>query len=923
MNASTAFIGRSRELAAVRGLLDRVREGRAGGLFVVGEPGVGKSRLLLEAERLAGEEGVRVARAGCLPLTTPLPLDPVLDMLRSLGLPIGARLRGSPREMFWTVLEQLEQASVSGPVLLCLDDVQWSDAGTIDLVHYCLARFRDLPIAWLLAGRFGRLQLRVIHRLEREGLLERASLETLNAGETRELAEALLGQQAVTDEIARVLYARTGGNVFLCLELLRALSSAETDVLVASDAENGAIARLVPASVSDAIEERVERLAPSARAALEWAAVLPEPFTFGELVTVAGHVAGSAPEVLADAGFLIRGEDGCWRFLHSLIRDAVYGRLAEAERVRRHGIVADALAGGPPERVAPQLEHARRWREAADAYVRLGQSALASGHGEDAARLFGQAERLADADRDEALMRTALAGRVLALVHAGATDQARQLAGVLRSQLRAKADPDEYLGFLGRYATTLLLVHDATDVDTAREVLAEAEPLMAHAEPRVVADVLTARAWVSLRLGNVTEALPDAEAAAELVHDGDDPAQQARVLNSLGLAVGMGRSAAEGSAILERAAIHARDADVPAEAVRAYTNLSFMDGLAGDLRTELVHIRLGLAVEGGPAAITALLHSNLGWVEAQLGHLDTALAHELAAMRIAARGGPVTRARVACALAFVHLWRGELPAVHRLIDAYKLDSGSATDMRASELWGRVLEDEDEYAAALKRYELGAQLDDPIAINCELGAARTAVALGDLPRARAALGRMREQATRWPAGEAMHEEAQAWVALADGRHGDALAHFQAAASQSAGAYDSGRLRLQAAFLARDREAVKDTIDTLERMGAMHAADRGRAVARDLGIRVGRRKAAAGALTPREQEVAQLVAAGQTNAEIATSLYLSPRTVEHHISNILTKLGYRSRVQIAADAAAGRLSGAQTEPTSEATDEVNPD
>jgi DNA-binding NarL/FixJ family response regulator len=75
-----------------------------------------------------------------------------------------------------------------------------------------------------------------------------------------------------------------------------------------------------------------------------------------------------------------------------------------------------------------------------------------------------------------------------------------------------------------------------------------------------------------------------------------------------------------------------------------------------------------------------------------------------------------------------------------------------------------------------------------------------------------------------------------------------------------------------------------------------------------MRPGRHRRRGGVLTAREEEIAQLVAAGQTNPEIAAELYLSPRTVERHIGNILTKLGYRSRVQIAAEAAAGRLPGA---------------
>jgi len=908
--AASVFIGRSAELQRVAELLDSACRGRAGGLFILGDAGVGKSRLVAEAQRLALERGVRVARAACLRLTTPLPLDPVLDLLRSLGQPVGFAAGDSPREAFWTVLGHLEQASVPGPLLLCLDDVQWSDAATIDLVHYCQARLSDLPLAWLLAARSGRSQARVVHRLEREGLLERLQLQTLSGQETRELAAATLGKSELSDEILDVLYTRTGGNAFLYLELLRALSAAGADARASAAAEPSAIDALVPATVRDAIEERADRLSPSARAALEWAALLPEPFGFEELQAVGGPAAGTAPEELADAGFLVAEADGRWSFLHSLIRDAVYKRLPEAELVRRHGIVAEAVAGGPLERLAPQLEHARRWVDAASAYLRLGDSALISGQGEDAAWLFEQSERLAGVGGDQSLRRRAWAGRVLSLVRAGACEEARRAAAALRSELRAKAEPDEHLAFLSRYATTLMLVHDAVDIETARDALAEAEPFIALAEPAVLADVLATRAWISLRLGEASRGLVDAEAAAALVQAGDHPALEARVLNALGLAVGMARSAVEGLTILERAVVLAVEADLPTEASRAYVNLSFLDALSGDTRGELNHIRLGLAVEGAPASISALLHSNLGFAEGQLGNLDTALAHELAALRVAAHGGPLTRARVACGLAFVHLWRGELAAVRRLLDSYELPSGCTKDTRASELWGLLLEEEGAPVEALEHYRHGTALDDPISVNCELGVARTATALGDPRTAGIALIRLDELVARWPVGESMRAEARGWIALGEGRAGDATEHFRAAARLSSRAYDAVRLRLEAARLGADREELRSAIDTFEQMGAIHAADRGRAIARSLGLRLGRRRAAVGTLSPREQEVAQLVAVGQTNAEIAGALYLSPRTVERHVGNILTKLGYRSRVQIASEVAAGRLPGARS-------------
>src|SRR5207237_1422239 len=104
-------------------VLEQAAQGRAGGLFILGEAGVGKSRLLAEARRLAAARGLRVASAACLPLTTPFPLDPMLDLLRSLGQPLGLAVAGSHGEVFGTAVEQLEQASVPGPLLLCLDDM--------------------------------------------------------------------------------------------------------------------------------------------------------------------------------------------------------------------------------------------------------------------------------------------------------------------------------------------------------------------------------------------------------------------------------------------------------------------------------------------------------------------------------------------------------------------------------------------------------------------------------------------------------------------------------------------------------------------------------------------------------------------------------------------------------------------------------
>jgi DNA-binding CsgD family transcriptional regulator len=904
MSGDGVLVGRADELARIEELLARARQGRAGGLFVLGEAGVGKSRVLAEARRLADEEGLRVASAACLPMTTPFPLDPVLDLLRSVGQPLGFAVPGSHGELFWTAVEQLELASVAGPLLLCLDDVHWSDAATIEFVHYCLARLSDLPIAWLLAARSERSPARVMHRLEREGLLTGIELGALTEAETRLLAQAVLGTSDISDDVVDALYQRTDGIPFLCVELIRSLADARNE----RARTPAGVDALVPATVADAIEDRVERLSSPARAALDWALFLPVPFSLQELESVAGSGTGDASEELADAGFLVGDEGGGWSFVHAIIRDAVYRRLPEGERVRRHGVVADALADGSTERLAPQLEYARRWLEAADAYLKLGESALASGEGKDAATLFERAEQLAKAGEDEWRGRQARIGRVLALVHAGAAEEARGAADAVRSELRVNGEPTERLEFLSRYAVALLLVVVAFDVEQAKEVLEEAEPLMAEAEGAPLAEALIARAWLLLRAGEPTQAVTTAEAAAELAHEIGDVALQTRVLNALGLAIGMARNAKAGIEILERAAELATEAHLPRDAARAYANLSYLDALTGDSAAMRTHTSLGLAIRGAADAAVSTLRVNLGFAEADEGNLNGALAHELAAHRLAARTGPWNQRRTSCSVAYMHVWRGELAAARRLLETNGLEPGSTLEARSAEIWGMLLEEEEEPAVALEHYRKGAALDDPVALNCVAGVARTAIASGDLTQAQAALARIGSLVDRWPLGEWMRDETRGWVAQAEERRDEAIRHFQAAAERCSRAYDKARLDLEVARLTGDREQLRAVIEEFEQMGAARAADRARSLARSLGMRPGRRRMQAGGLSAREQEVAQLIAAGQTNAEIAAALYLSPRTVERHVGNILSKLGYRSRIQIAAEAAAGRLPGA---------------
>jgi DNA-binding CsgD family transcriptional regulator len=901
-------VGRAEEIARIGELIARAQTGAGGGgILILGPAGVGKTRLLAEAMKLGRDRVMHVGTATCLPLTTTLPFDPVLELLRSLGQPTRASARGTPRELFGEVVGQLESASLAGPLVLCVDDLQWSDAGSVDLVYHCLARLRDVPIAWVLGARSGARTTVLLRRLEREGLVERIELEPLSATQTSTLAELVLGDVNVSAELAELLFERTRGNPFLCVELLRAASGA-----IRQEASGDGVASveaIVPASVRDSIEDRALRLSAPARAALLWGAVLPEPFGFDELVAVAGEGAIAALDELEEAGFFVVESGQQWRFEHAIVRDAVYEGLPEHERVSRHRRVADAIVGGPPERLAPQLVRGHRWEEAARGFLTLAQASLDRGQGEDAVRLYIQASELAARSAPyerQQLEHQAMAGTVLGLLRRGDVAGARAQAGLLSARLRACASKEEQLSFLVSYA--LALFDDLADIEGAGDVLAEAELLLDHAGPEVAARAHAVKAFVAVQSGRPQEGWADAIKAAELTDPSNDAALRVRARDALGLVTGMTRSAREAIGILEDALADARHADLVVEQGRLCLHLSYFAEKVGDYAGSEAYARMGMELQGLNASIRARLEGNLGLSRAAQGDLDGALAYCLAALRVAARVGPQTEARASVTLAEVHLWRGEAASARRLLEGHRAVPGSVEEHRSQEMWGRVLEMEGSLPEALSSFKAaGSAADDPISLWSMAGVARTAVGAGDLRSAYDALEGIEKLRDRWLISGWLADETRGWIAHGEGRDSDAAALLLAAAQACPELQPATRLRLEAARLAGDRDGVLAAISAFEEMGAIGHADRARALARQLGMRPGRRQDRSGVLSAREREVAQLVAAGQTNAEIATALYVSPRTIERHVGNILTKLGYRSRVQLAADAAAGRLPG----------------
>ena len=922
------LVGRDGELDLLAGLVGQAGRWRGGAVLVVGEAGIGKSALVAASQSLARSAGMLALGVCCLPTGESLPLDPIWSLLRQLsrlGTPVPAPPppAASQEVVAGALFDALEHVAGTAPLLVGLDDLHWASAVARQVLHSAIVRLGDLPIAWVLAGRPTPEVEALARRLLRAG----AGLRRLAPLEPEEVAllfEHLTGRRVEAGEAER-LQRRTGGNPLLCSLLARpstvpSVPPAEAPAgqfPAAAWGEQGAD-RL---GMGEILADWLDHLDPGVVAALRAACVLPEELDEAWLTSLVA----STPAVGADlagleaSGLIARSGGATWRFRHPLIREALYGSLPATERARRHAEAASVLseAGAPAHLLAPQLSGAGRHGEAARAYLELGDTIYSRGGGEDAIDPYRHAEELSALAGDLATCRLARAGLSLALLRAGRREQAAAAGEQLLEELSAAGEAALHLRVCSRLG--LAMWDEASDLDSARRLLDRAlrQPgpdrqdrpgYGPDLEPGALAEAELAEAVVLDRSGEALRALGHARAALSQAEAAGDRLLSLRTRNRIGLMLGETASCSEGISVLEGVAREAEATGLGAEAALAALNLSYLSEVAGDVEAFARHASWGLELPHVPPSIASMLHGNVSFALMNQGDLDGALAHQLTARSLAARAGPLTETRVVIGLAHVHLRRGDLVLAGRLLDGCEVPAGSFEQRRLLEARGLLLEEGERPAEARHCYDQVASAPDhPGAAWCLAGVVRTSVALGEEAAAARAVAGLATFADRWPGARWLHMASKGWLAVSeDGRPGGVQLLAEAAAASSE-AFERQRLLLEAARRSCDPAGVLACVHAYEEMGARRAADRARHLARRLGARVGHRRADVGLLTRREHEIALLAASGQRNDEIASLLYLSERTVERHMSNVLAKLGLRSRVQLAALVAAGKLPG----------------
>jgi len=453
---------RDNELVSLREQFALLRTGVGTIWLIEAGAGLGKSRLLAEVVSTAREAGFAVGHGVAEPADATVQVAALMEALFGGSTPLLERnalgdLHSSPEQRYWLLQDiqtLLEQAAPRRPVVICLDDLQWADSGTIAAVRSLPSRLASLPVGWVLAFRPAETDSdlgRAVTTLLRYGA-KKTSLQPLDAGAVAAVVVDVLG--ARPDDALLTLAEGVQGNPFLLTELLSGLRE---ERLVEVD---GGRARLVevrlPRRVRDTMRRRLARMSPAARKVAAVAASMGRRFTVSDLAAVLGVAASTLLDGIVELAsseiFVESGES--LRFTHDLVREAVRASQPSSAVHALDRQVASALlaAGALPVEVATRLAaSAARGDEVAVSTLMKASDALG---GTDPGQAADLARRALDLTAERHPLRGPLVARIAVLLHAASrSEEATAFADrALHETLPAEQEAEVRLSIAGMFA---------------------------------------------------------------------------------------------------------------------------------------------------------------------------------------------------------------------------------------------------------------------------------------------------------------------------------------------------------------------------------------------------------------------------------------------------------------------------------------
>ncbi len=927
------LLERDGELASIAAVLADAGRGEGRLLVVEGPAGIGKTRLLETARGLAADGGLVVlhARAG------ELEGDYAFGVVRQLLEPVLAGAGADGREellsgaaglaaavlgdapagpaagdpghaalhgLYWLVVNLSERA----PLLVAVDDLQWSDGPSLRFLHHLVRRLDGLPVAVVGCRRSGEEgtspELLDALLLEAELVRPRA----LSGDAVEALVRGRLGDAAPA-ELCGACLESSRGNPFLLRELLWELADGGRD---AGEIDPDGVRALGPARIATSVRLRLGRLGPDARALARALAVLGESAPLPVAAAMAGvepDRAASLVDALTGLGVLAPGPP--LGFTHPIVRTSLYRDIPAADREALHRRAAALLAGDPEQAAVHLLATEPAGDPAtAETLAAAGRAAQARGATESAL----------------AILRRALAEPPAPSVRARVTEDLA-LGAHLQGQPDALALLEEALALApdpvarARVAASLALRLRYAERDSARADAVLEDALRDDPGDPVLREVIEATLLDGFG-GRGASGERRREARARV---GAAPDDEVRMLLAAVAAdrVLSGGTASEAADLAGRALGDGELVDLCVAMSLAFAHMAAIVLIWAERYTAAERALEG-TVRGFRArgALVPAYNAEVwrGMIRHRRGDLAAAEAHTRPSLEEPAVATWTIPLVVAAAvMAEVLLERGRPDEARAAVDAmdavgHDADAAPTQHLRAAR--ARVLAAEGRHREALAELDGCARVERDLGLTTGLcpvawrsQAALSHAALGEDTEARRLAAEEVDLARRFGAPGALGIALRAHALVHGGDEGTLREAVAALAGSEARLEHARALIDLGAALRRDgrrtdaRAVLAEGTDLANRCGATVLVERGREELRLAGARP-RRLAQAGrdGLTPAELRVAEAAAAGGTNKEIAQALFVTRRTVEIHLSNAYRKLGIEGREDLA-----GALSG----------------
>ena len=822
----------------------------------------------------------------------PPPQATALRAALGLAAPGASPVGALPERAVVAVLRGLAR----GGVVVAVDDEQWVDADTRRLLEVAAARLSGAPVRWLVAVRSGHVGRGLALVLEHElgPRLTRVDLAGLGDAPVSELIMTRFPGQWSPGLLRRVV-TLAAGNPYTAVEVAR-----ET---VARGGRDGQAARL-PSALAGSLRSRLARLTPQALAVVQAAALAGTP-TRALLRTLAGGSAEEGVDEALEADVLwAAAPDPVLRFSHPLLREAAEGMLTGPQRRRLHRAIGAGLddpheaawhlacgADEPDEVLAQRVDRAVRDASARGAPAR-------------AAALARAAVGLTpDPDSDQEWHR-----RIVWLERldaAGEYEQVRRLGDKWAPQVPATL----------RGQLTAVRAHVQTDFEAASALLAEAFQELTGRDPARAAQVgMQMAVTLGGLLGRLADARAYTAAAVTQARAAADPVILRGALAADGRLAAIAGDADAGERL--RAAVQLpgfTDTPFPYDAPeRALAMWHLWRGELGPAR-HLLQAVITAAERHGSDESAEGARIYLVDVEWRAGNWDAAAAYAAAAARWCRESGYGQQGPPAYVVSLVEAGRGDLEHARTLaadgVQAAEAQQDWVFAAHCRWVIGQIELSVDDPAAALRWLE-------PIADILQrrgIGEPGVHPFIPDLIEAWAAVGHLGRAAGQltWLHDAARHLD-HPWARITSGR-AQAVLHLAerdpAAAIRAVIAvipearqrrlpFELGRCLLVLGTAQRKARQRRDAAASLDAAAATFAdlgAPRWQALAAAQRARLAPGRDAD--LTPAEQRIAELVASGQSNPEIAATLFISSKTVEANLTRIYRKLGIRGRVDLA--------------------------